>query len=205
MIREVTYDEVFHAQRHFRSILDSMSRPGKINCLDPVEFTPPAGLNKASVLVAFALLNGDASFHLVNRNEEDAAYLSANTRSEAAPIEDAAFIFAGGQEPPEALEGANCGSLTYPDTAATIVIQVDALSQSPLPGGLKLKLQGPGIDGSAWVYVRHLNPDLLLALQARNSEFPLGIDAIVTCDDGGSGSPRVLGIPRTAKVAWEAC
>ena len=82
---------------------------------------------------------------------------------------------------------------------------MDALSQSPLPGGLKLKLQGPGIDGSAWVYVRHLNPDLLLALQARNSEFPLGIDAIVTCDDGGSGSPRVLGIPRTAKVAWEAC
>jgi len=205
MARELAYDEVFHAQVHFRSILDSMSRPGTINRLEPVEFRPPAHLNKASALVAFALLNADVSFHLVNMTAEDAAYLSANTRAAAAPIDQATFIFAGGGEDPDALEGAHCGSLAYPDTAATIVLQVDALSEQPLPGGMKLTLQGPGIDGTAVVYARHIGADLLLALQARNAEFPLGIDAIVTCDDGGTGDPRVLGIPRTANVTWETC
>jgi alpha-D-ribose 1-methylphosphonate 5-triphosphate synthase subunit PhnH len=206
MIRELAYDPVFHSQSHFRSILNSVSRPGTISPLEPVALTSPARLNTASSMVAFALLNADVSFHLVNMTDADAEYLSTNTSASAASIEEAAFIFTGGEEAPATLEGANCGSLAYPDTAATIVIQVDALSPSPLPGGgLKLTLEGPGVDGRSCAYVRALSTDLLLALQARNAEFPLGIDAIVTCDDRGTGRPCVLGIPRTAKVAWEVC
>lgn len=206
MIRERAYDPIFHSQSHFRAILHAMSRPGTISGLDRVELTSAERLNSASAMVAFALLNADASFHLVNMSDIDAEYLSANTRAGAVPIEEAAFIFTGGEEPPATLEGANCGSLAYPDTGATIVIQVDALSPSPLPGGgLKLMLEGPGVNGRSCVYVRALSTDLLLALQARNAEFPLGIDAIVTCDDGGAGRPCVLGIPRTAKVSWESC
>jgi len=204
MVRETLYDEVHHAQRHFRSLLDSMSRPGKINPLDPVELTPPPNVNRATALVAFALLNADVSFHLLKMTDADAAYLAANTRASAAPIEAAAFVFTNGDNSPGALEGINCGTLTYPDTAATVVIQVAALSQEPLAGGLKLTLEGPGIETTACVYTRRLNPDLLLALQARNAEFPLGIDAILTCDDE-RGLPHVLGIPRTANVSWESC
>jgi alpha-D-ribose 1-methylphosphonate 5-triphosphate synthase subunit PhnH len=204
MVRETLYDEVLHAQRHFRSLLDSMSRPGKINALDPVELTPPPGLNRASVLVAFALLNADVSFHLLNMSDADAAYLTANTRARLAPIEAAAFVFTDGQSGPGGVEGINCGTLSYPDTSATIVIQVDALSREPLPGGLKLTLEGPGIATTACVYVRRLNPDLLLALQARNAEFPLGIDSVLTCDDE-RGVAQVVGIPRTARVVWESC
>ena len=48
MNRVLAYDEVFHAQRHFRSLLDSMSRPGTIERLDPVDFSPSPHLNKAS-------------------------------------------------------------------------------------------------------------------------------------------------------------
>jgi alpha-D-ribose 1-methylphosphonate 5-triphosphate synthase subunit PhnH len=208
MIRVMAYDDVFHAQRHFRSILDCMSHPGRIERLDPVDFAPSAHLNKASALVAFALLNADVSCHLLNMADADAMYLSETTRARVAPIGDASFIFADGREVPDALEGANCGTLAYPDTAATIVIQVEAMSEQPLSGGLKLTLQGPGIEHTAHVYFRHINPDLLLALQARNAEFPLGIDALVTCDatcDDGSGGPRVLGIPRTARLSWESC
>jgi alpha-D-ribose 1-methylphosphonate 5-triphosphate synthase subunit PhnH len=162
-------------------------------------------LNRASALVAFALLNADVSFHLVNASEADASYLAANTRARIAPIDHATFIFANGTEPAGILEGANCGTLPYPDTSATIVIQVDALSGQSLCGALKLTMTGPGVDGAADVYVRGLGADLLLALQARNAEFPLGIDAILTCDDKGSGEPRVLGLPRTARLAWEQC
>jgi alpha-D-ribose 1-methylphosphonate 5-triphosphate synthase subunit PhnH len=204
MVRETLYDEVLHSQQHFRSLLDSMSRPGKINPLNPVALTPPPNISRASALVAFALLNADVSFHLLNMTDADAAYLTANTRASVAPIQAAAFIFTNGDNSPGSLEGVNCGTLTYPDTAATIVIQVDALSRDPLMGGLRLTLEGPGIETTVCVYTRRLNPDLLLALQARNAEFPLGIDSILTCDDE-RGLPHVLGIPRTAKISWESC
>src|SRR5262245_21390466 len=205
MVTVTEYDEVRDGQRHFRSLLDSLSRPGPINALDGVDFTSSPRLNKGSALVAFALLNADASFYLVNMTPEDVAFLAGNTRANAVPIEQASFIFCDGQQHPDVLEDAPCGSLAYPDAGATIVVQVDALSEDPLPGGLKLTLRGPGVDGSAAVFVRSLNPDLLLALQAGNAEFPLGIDAIVTCDGGERGEPRVLGIPRTAKLSWEPC
>jgi phosphonate C-P lyase system protein PhnH len=182
-----------------------MARPGKINHLDQVELNPPAELNKASALAAFALMNGDVSFHAVNMGDDLTAYLKANTRAAASSIEDAAFVFVDGNEEPDALEGIHCGVLTYPETAATLVIQVDAVSDTPLPGGLKLQLEGPGVGSTSPVYVRRLNPELLLALQARNMEFPLGIDTLLTCDNGACGDPCVLGIPRTTKVTWEAC
>src|SRR5215475_13550764 len=110
MVRETLYDEVFHAQRHFRSLLDSMSRPGKINALEPVDLTPPPNLNRASVLVAFALLNADVAFHMLNMGDADADYLTANTRARVAPIGAAAFVFTNGVNPPGALEGINCGT-----------------------------------------------------------------------------------------------
>ena len=203
MVRETAYDDVRHAQDHFRSILESLSRPGRITVLAPVSITPRPQLNTASAFVAFALLDADVSFHLVNMTDDEESYLRANTRAQAKPIESATFVFADGLSPAGMLEGIQCGSLAYPDTAATLVLQVEGLSHNPIPEGAKLTLTGPGIETRASVYAHRLNPDLLLALQARNAEFPLGIDTIITCDDGGSGPPRLLGIPRSTSVSWD--
>jgi alpha-D-ribose 1-methylphosphonate 5-triphosphate synthase subunit PhnH len=206
MVHELSYDPILDSQNHFRSILDAMSRPGTINELAAVDISPPPGLNRASAFVGFALLNADVRFHLVGMTDRESSYLTTNTGAGVAPsIADAAFVFAAGHEAPALLEDINCGTLTYPDTAATMVIQVESMATAPGTDGLVLTLSGPGIDGRASVYVRGLNPDLLLALQARNAEFPLGIDVLVTCDGRGAGPARVLGIPRTGRVAWEAC
>ena len=43
MVREIRYDEVFDAQKHFRSLLDSMTRPGRISVLDAVPLDAPPG------------------------------------------------------------------------------------------------------------------------------------------------------------------
>jgi len=204
MIRETAYDEVFDAQMHFRSLLDSMARPGKINNLAPVTLTPPPGLNAATVMTALSLMNGDVSFYAAHDEHGESAYLAANTRAAISPTETATFLFAHGTDGAEVLESANCGTLTYPDTSATLVLQLDAASAEPLSGGLRLAIEGPGVDGRKELYVRGLNPDLLLALQARNAEFPLGIDTFLTFSEP-NGGPAVVGLPRTAKVAWEAC
>jgi alpha-D-ribose 1-methylphosphonate 5-triphosphate synthase subunit PhnH len=65
-------------------------------------------------------------------------------------------------------------------------------------------LEGPGILGTTTIFVRGMNPDLLLALQARNAEFPLGLDSILTFVDG-PGTPCVAALPRTTRVTWENC
>jgi alpha-D-ribose 1-methylphosphonate 5-triphosphate synthase subunit PhnH len=204
MVREIAYDEVFDAQKHFRSMLDCMARPGKINRLDPVRLTPPSGLNRASVLVAFALLDANTTFHVVNMESGEGAYLAANTNSVRTATDDATFLFANGGEAPEILDAANCGTLTYPDMAATLILQVIMARRTALPGSLKLTLEGPGIDGQATLFVQGLNPDLLLALEARNAEFPMGLDAFLTFMDE-NGAPCVTALPRTAKVNWENC
>lgn len=204
MIREAAYDEVFDAQKHFRSLLDSTARPGKISRLDPVKLDPPSGLHRASALVAFALMDAESAFHTVNMNGGEAAYLTANTNARAAAIEDASFLFAQGNESPDFLENADCGTLLYPDSGATLVLQVKNASTAPLTDALKLTLQGPGIDGLATIFVRGLNPDLLLAIEARNAEFPLGLDSILTFNDE-SGAPAIAALPRTTHIAWEYC
>jgi alpha-D-ribose 1-methylphosphonate 5-triphosphate synthase subunit PhnH len=204
VVREIAYDEVFDAQRHFRSILDSMARPGKINPLDPVQLDPPPGLNTASVLVAFALMDASTTFEVVNMHSGEGAYLAANTNAVRSQMSDASFIFAAASEPAEMLDDADCGTLLYPDTSATLVLGIEEASDAPLAGGLRLTVEGPGVDGTAVLFVRGVNPDLLLALQARNAEFPMGLDAILTFAPANA-APCVVCLPRTAKVSWEVC
>jgi alpha-D-ribose 1-methylphosphonate 5-triphosphate synthase subunit PhnH len=202
MNRETAYDEVFDAQKHFRSILDSFARPAKIHVLDPVALNPPPGLNHASVLVGLALMDADVAFHVIHNEHGERDYLAANTRAVPLPLDKAGFIFAHGADSPEILESADCGSLTYPDTSATLVLEVDGISAEPFPGALRLDFQGPGIDGTAVLFVCGLSADLLLALLTRNAEFPMGIDTVLTSLDA-AGNPCVVGIPRTARITWE--
>src|SRR5262245_36615491 len=163
--------------------MDSMARPGKINRLDPVRLDPPPDLNGASVLVAFALMDATSSFHTVNMNRQESAYLVSNTGARHSEIENAQFLFANGDESADFLDLANCGDLLYPDTAATVVLQVTEGASEALSDALKLRLEGPGIDGLTTLFVRGLSADILLALQARNAEFPLGLDSILTFVD----------------------
>ncbi len=211
MGREAAYDEVFDGQAHFRALLDSTARPGALNFLTPVQIDPPAGLNRATALIAFALMDGNSNFATVNMTQSEGSYLAANTRARRTEIDGADFIFASGDEAPEFLEAACCGTLLYPDTAATLILQIqDAVVQiqdapeRPLTGGLRLTLKGPGVDGISALFVRGIRADLLLALQARNAEFPLGLDAILTFVDE-SGRACLAALPRTTHVSWEKC
>lgn len=202
LARETAYDEVFDAQRHYRVLLDCMARPGKVGRLERVALDPPAGLHPATALVAFGLLDADTSFAVEPATVDHAAYLAANTNAHRTEVPEAQFLFTNGEAPAEVLDGANCGSLLYPDTAATVLLQIVEASVEPLTGGLKLELQGPGIPGTRTIFVRGLSEDMLLALQARNAEFPLGLDAILTFN-GAAGEPCLMALPRTTRVAWE--
>ena len=200
-MKEAAYDEVFHSQAHYRALLDSMARPGKINALDYAPLKPPAGFDDASAYVALALLDADVSFSALRSTEGVAEYLISNTNSKEASPTAAEFQFTDGARAAEAIAQAKPGTLLYPDTGATIVVSVQELSTEPIPESVRLTMQGPGIKERAHLWVKGIHPIALDQLQEKNQEYPLGVD-VVFCCGSGPGKAKLACIPRTSSVSW---
>jgi alpha-D-ribose 1-methylphosphonate 5-triphosphate synthase subunit PhnH len=199
MRREINYDEVFDAQQQFRLLLDSMAHPGRINLLPDMDIDPPSGLNKGSALIAFALLNTDVSFHASGANcEEISSYIAANTTSESVSVNDADFIFINGLHHEGILFEAKTGNLAYPEESATFVIDVEAISQQPDDNSLSLILKGPGIKTEERLFIKGIHTELLAAVKEQNTEFPLGVDLMIT-----DRQNRVICIPRSNQFIIE--
>lgn len=204
MIKEKHYDPVFHSQSHFRSILDSMARPGKLNPIERVDIYPIADFRKSTASVVFALVNRDVSFQVLGFSGDVIDYIKANRNSELVSTEQADFIVHHGFPNPATVEAAKEGILTYPETSATIIAQISEVAEHPFEGALKVVLSGPGNAEDKAVYFKDANPDFFEALSAKNSEFPLGIDIIFTT--AAIDAPeieQVLCIPRSSKIRVE--
>ena len=192
MIRELTYDLVFDAQTHFRLLMDSMARPGKLNVLNGVVIDPPASLNPASALIGLALLNADVTYYAAENADVITDYFVTNTASQPAPADVADFVFLPGNHEPEIVIEAKIGTLSYPETNAFIVIDVATISAEPITDSVPITLAGPGVNGETTVFMRGLNPDLLRTIRQKNAEYPLGLDTILTDRDG-----QICCIPRS--------
>ena len=199
MKREVNYDEIFDAQQQFRIILDSMSRPGKINRMPQMDIEPPAGINNAAVLIGFALLNADVSFFVTSDNSAAITpYIALNTTAQPKSILDADFIFMDGLDDEAIIADAKTGTLSYPEESATIIISVDEINEDALAESIKLTLKGPGIETESQVSIKGINPEILNAVKEQNLEFPLGIDVMLVDKDN-----RIVCIPRSNRFVVE--
>ena len=197
MRRETIYDEVFDAQQHFRLILDSMARPGKINVIPKMAVEPPAGINQASALAAFALLNTDVTFYAEGEgSSEIEGYIALNTTASPASVGDADFIFVDGMYEAGIVFDAKTGILPYPENSATFILSVTVISASD--GDLKLTLKGPGIETTTEVYINGVNPEIFKAVREQNLEFPLGIDLIITDKEN-----NIICLPRSNRFSLE--
>ncbi|MDR3715497.1 MAG: phosphonate C-P lyase system protein PhnH [Puia sp.] len=200
MSREIFYDEVFDAQVHYRILLDSMARPGKINSLTLENIQPPAGINRASVLIGMALLNADVSFDAAGPYaDEITRYLILNTSAVSEEHRKADFIFIPGDSEARYILEARTGTLSYPEESATFITDVKEISEEKIPASIALTLKGPGIAGEKTVFVSGLEEPLLEALKEQNLEFPLGIDMILT-----DGNDHIVCIPRSNRFSYAA-
>jgi alpha-D-ribose 1-methylphosphonate 5-triphosphate synthase subunit PhnH len=198
MQTELNYDIVFDAQEHFRLLLDSMSRPGKINAFPPVDILPPDGLSHAAALTGFALLNPDATYFIAGENQEAIGeYLLINTASQQAEISIADYVFIPAGYFGEDLYQARTGTPTYPEDSATFIVDCELISAQPHSQSLKLTLRGPGVNGEAEVFVSGLNASLLEFVKEQNAEYPLGLDLIIV-----DNYNNVIGIPRSNKFSF---
>ncbi len=222
MHREIVYDPVFDAQRHYRQLLDCMSRPGKLNRLDRMDLHVPGGIHEGAALVAFALLNADVTFFAAGIGAAEInAYLKTQTFGRPAPGAEADFLFLSGADAMW-ISKAKRGTLPYPEEGATLVLSVDALVPGSLlverltPEGelrgeseqperkrpeashspvLTLTLSGPGIEKERYLGVSGLSREFFTEWSACNQEFPLGVDLILADPYGWIGS-----LPRSTQI-----
>jgi alpha-D-ribose 1-methylphosphonate 5-triphosphate synthase subunit PhnH len=201
------YDRVFDAQRHYRTLLQCTARPGTIGLFDDVALTISSQLNRATALIALALFSEDTWFYLAQGEDPALQFIRGETAAQPATAEHADFLIFPDLDQSDArwlddLRQARLGTLAYPDLGATIVFQVAAISSVPVPGALRLTLTGPGIEAKTVVFVLGAPEAMLESLREQNAEFPLGVDAFLTCDSHSS-APCVLALPRTTQVHWE--
>jgi alpha-D-ribose 1-methylphosphonate 5-triphosphate synthase subunit PhnH len=201
------YDPIYDAQRHFRTLLDCTARPGTIGLLENVGVDVPTGIRRASALIALTLFGADTTFCILPEpSPKTSAFFRESTAATEAPFSEADFLILldDGLVDGHAarLEHIRLGTLVFPDTAATVILQVEAISPAPMSNSLRLRLTGPGIESETVVFVSGVAESFLSLRRELNSEFPLGFDLFLACDSLSAG-PCILSLPRTTSVAWE--
>ncbi|MEK4566418.1 phosphonate C-P lyase system protein PhnH [Alkalihalobacillus sp. FSL R5-0424] len=176
-------DMVHDTQRAFRTVLDAMARPGKISRLHNSQ--------NATAMLAYTLLDREVSYHMLpGFNEQLQQTIALHTLAQQTDPSNADFLFISAATPPhhiqEALIEVKNGTLIDPHQSATIIFQTPHITE-----GTTWRLTGPGIQSTTQLTF-HFPPELHQIRQAKNQEYPLGIDLIITDTSG-----QIAAIPRT--------
>jgi len=186
-------DPVTESQTVFRHLLEAMARPGTVQTV-PVALEGPDRLHLAATAVALALVDFETPLYLAPALATEAAetYLKfhCGTRITRDSVE---ATFAILDAAPENLSAFNSGTDEYPETGATLLIQVESLTS-----GGPLVLTGPGIKDEARLDLPDVPSGFWNARAAQQRHFPRGIDLVFV-----SGA-KMVAIPRTTTVSETA-
>ncbi|MEM7076283.1 MAG: phosphonate C-P lyase system protein PhnH [Pseudomonadota bacterium] len=175
-------DVPVQAARAFRSAMQVMARPGRIETMTGA--APPAPMTVAAGVLALTLCDADTPLHLAGRHD-CAAVRDWLTFHTGAPLVAAgrAMFGLGTWDALQPLDRFAIGTPDYPDRAATLIVEMDVLQAKGA------QLTGPGIRGTALLSL----PDVAV-FQANAAHFPLGFDTFLTCAD------QLAALPRTTRV-----
>jgi alpha-D-ribose 1-methylphosphonate 5-triphosphate synthase subunit PhnH len=182
-------DPAHDAQHLFRAVLDAMSRPGRVVELADAP-DGPNGLEPAAVGCLLTLADRDTPIWLAPAFDRSVVrdYFRFHT---GAPLvgerKQASFALLG----PDLtdLDGFAIGTDTYPDRAATLVIEVSAID-----GGQARTWRGPGIAGSTRVAIGGLADSFWQAWSENHALFPCGVDILFVA------GRRLVALPRSIAV-----
>ena len=200
-------DPVHGAQQTFRVLLGAMAEPGRLHTLHGAaiaglqpqdeDMRPPTNVALAATLLT--LLDADTPVHLAGAlgTDEARAWLRFHTgaRDAAAPAGMTAALAADVDT--ELLDALDLGTDDAPQSSATLIVEVDALSDQPLPGAVALKLRGAGIESSRDIAVAGLPASFWRWRVALQAELPRGVDLVLVC------GAQLAAIPRSTRLSSE--
>ncbi|RPJ45340.1 MAG: phosphonate C-P lyase system protein PhnH [Betaproteobacteria bacterium] len=179
------------SQAVFRLALSAMSRPGDIQELT-AGIESPAGLHPAAGAVLLALLDQDTRLWLspAFAGGHVSTYLRFHTGCVlVADAAEADFVLVANVSELPALCALSLGSEEYPERSATVVLQVEELSNSA-----GWPLSGPGIEGAKVLRIEGLDEGFVTQWRQAQAEFPRGVDLFAA----SAGSLAAL--PRTTRL-----
>lgn len=194
----MSLDIVHDIQTAYRSVLDSLSRPGVISSLQEQvgHLDIEGGCYEGTLILALMLLDTEVTFAVVaaeELQERVTRLINQLTYAKSVELDQADYVFvlssAEAQQLEAALEMAKTGELINPHESATIIIEARAVSN-----GRGLLLRGPGIQSDCIARVER-SGDWRRVREQKNAEFPLGLDLVFVDADH-----RLLGLPRTTQV-----
>ncbi|MCD5414024.1 MAG: phosphonate C-P lyase system protein PhnH [Clostridiales bacterium] len=180
----------------YRKLVKANSYPGDIYSL-----TKSIKNNKlilpfyeATIIMVYMLLDAEVSYFVAGDVEGKASDLIARlTYAKSVSVSEADFIFvlasASNSEKDEALMEAKIGTLINPHLSATVICEVESVSQ----GEANLS-SGPGIKGHKIIYMDYF--DRWIDIRSKkNDEYPLGIEMYFL-----DKSSDLMALPRTTTV-----
>ncbi len=173
-------DPVADAQACFRTILDAMARPGRVQSVFGA--TAPAPLCDAAAAVLLTLLDHETPLWLDPLAAAARPWIEFHT---GAP-KGASFAMA--LSLPD-LNAFPAGTDEMPETSATIVVQVASLT-----GGRAYRLAGPGLREPAVIRIAGLPDDFASIWQRNHALFPRGIDLILCAGNTLTALPRGVSV-----------
>lgn len=183
---------VFEAQAMFRAIMDAMAQPGSIQRCE-TSVLPPAPLAPAAAAVALTLCDQDTPLWLdplLAASGAVAPWLGFHSGARIV-TDRAAAQFALVADPARLpdLSGFAQGSQDYPDRSATLILQLDTLSDGP-----PLVLRGPGIETEARLAPVPLPSQFMAFWRQNGASFPRGVDLVLAAPEG------IAALPRTTRI-----
>lgn len=165
-------------RENFRVLMECMSRPGKVDQLEPLSGSTVSA-------VASALLYQEVTW--CNMTSDDLSDIAFTTGSKEAQLADADYIFAN--EPSvDVLTVVGRGTYESPELGGTIFFRCETLDVN------KYILTGPGINKRIEVSLP-INREFAEAFKVVNSKFPTGVDVFFIDDQN-----RITALARTTKL-----
>ena len=183
------------AQGAFRTLLEAMSRPGRVQRLPAhaLRGMEPPEVDPALCALLLTLLDAQTTLHIGPGLPRQALspYLRFHTgvRLLDAPGQ-ADFVALGAAPAAQLWQTLRGGTDEAPEQGATLIVQVPALACAPLPGALLLRLHGPGIQHVQPLAVGGIDAAFWRARIDPEAQFPRGVDLVLCCGADIAGVPR---------------
>jgi len=189
-------DLVHDIQTSYRKVLNSMSRPGRIEniALQSKKADIEIDFYPTTLVIMLMLLDAEVSYKIVSAREEEITNLiNQLTYAKFKSTEDADFIFvlqdATTKQIEEAFRNAKIGNLIDPHQSTTLIVETNGLSNDH-----EMILKGPGIAEIEYAKIQ-VDANWIHEREMKNQEYPLGIDVIFIDRDS-----NMMCIPRTTQI-----
>ena len=200
-------DPVHGAQQAFRCVLTAMSYAGRIQALPPAaldglqpadaELAPPLPVGLAALLLA--LLDAQTPALLAGAFAEAAPWLRFHTGARLAGMDEPVALAAARAVDVDAALCARLalGSDEAPQDGATLIVEVDGLSDADAAAGTALALRGPGIASVQRLRVAGLPASFWHWRRRLQAAMPRGVDLVL------AHGTRLAAIPRSSRIDLE--